>query len=195
MGPSPSVLGMDHLSFPALVGALVVVVFFRAQGTYWLGRAVTASARRLRSRPLRGGDSRDPGWWERTVVRVERWSNGESGRRAAARLHRWGPIAVTLSFLTVGIQTAVNGTAGLSRMSFTRYTLAMLPGCVAWALIYASVGLAAFYAAVALAARSPWVLMAVALALLVAIAAAVTRRRRQRQSQSGRVAVEQLTQF
>ena len=50
MGPTPAVLGLHDLTFPALVGALFVVVFLRAQGTYWLGRAVTASARRLRSR-------------------------------------------------------------------------------------------------------------------------------------------------
>jgi len=178
MGPTPSVLGMDGLTFPALVGALFVVVLLRAQGTYWLGRAVTASARRLRSRPLRGGDARAGGWWDRTVVGVERWSNGEGGRRAAARLHRWGPLAVTLSFLTVGIQTAVNGMAGLTRMSVMRYTLAMIPGCLAWALIYASVGLAAFYAAVALAARSPWVLTGAGVLVLACVVGLVLRRGR-----------------
>ena len=178
MGPTPSVLGMDGLTFPALVGALFVVVFLRAQGTYWLGRGVTASARRLRARPLREGSFRAASWWDRVVVGVERWSNGESGRRAGARLHRWGPLAVTLSFLTVGIQTAVNGTAGLTRMSFTRYTVAMVPGCVAWALIYASVGLAAFYAAVALAARSPWTLAGVGMLVLAGVVALALRRGR-----------------
>ena len=178
MGPTPDVLGLHDLTFPALVGALFVVVFLRAQGTYWLGRAVTASARRLRSRSRPEASLVAGNWWDRTVVRVERWSNGESGRRAGARLRRWGPLAVTLSFLTVGIQTAVNGTAGLTRMSFTRYTVAMVPGCVAWALIYASVGLAAFYAAVALAARSPWVLAGAGSLVLAGVVALALRRGR-----------------
>jgi len=63
-------------------------------------------------------------------------------------------------------------------MSFTRYTVAMVPGCVAWALIYASVGLAAFYAAVALAARSPWTLAGVGMLVLAGVVALALRRGR-----------------
>ncbi|WP_407344030.1 DedA family protein [Pengzhenrongella phosphoraccumulans] len=169
----PPVLGLDTLTFPALVAALFVIVLARAQGTYWLGRAVTASTRRLRT-----GHERHDGRWSRFEVRVERWSHGPGGRRATALLHRWGPVAVTLSFLTVGIQTAVNGTAGLTRMPFLRYLTAMLPGCLAWALIYATVGFAAFYGTVALAARSPWALAGGLVAVAVGIAALVVRRRR-----------------
>ena len=153
MAGIPPVLGLDTLTFPALVAALFVIVLARAQATYWLGRAVTASTRRLRT-------GREPahGRWARFAARVERWSHGPGGRRATALLHRWGPVAVTLSFFTVGIQTAVNAMAGLTRMGFVRYLVAMLPGCLAWALIYATVGFAAFYGTVALAARSPWAL-------------------------------------
>ena len=56
-------------------------------------------------------------------------------------------------------------------MPWVRYTIAMLIGCVAWALIYATVGFAAVEAAMALAAHSPWVLVAV-----VVLVAAVRRR-------------------
>jgi membrane protein DedA with SNARE-associated domain len=80
-------------------------------------------------------------------------------------INRWGAPVVTLSFLTVGFQTVANAAAGLTRMPFLRYLLAMLPGCVAWAFLYATVGLAAVGAAVALAARSPWALLAVVLVL------------------------------
>lgn len=183
MNDVPAVLGLDGLTFPALVAALFVIVLFRAQGTYWLGRAVTASAVRLR----RGHDHdhdpvRSPTWWTRVVFAVERWSHGPGGRRAVALVHRWGPLAVTLSFFTVGIQTAVNAAAGLTRMAYGRYLLAMIPGCAAWALIYATVGFAAFYGAVALATRSPWALGAAIASMLAGLAGlawlAARRRRR-----------------
>ncbi|RYV52576.1 DedA family protein [Pengzhenrongella frigida] len=174
MDAIPSVLGLDTLTFPALVAALFVIVLGRAQGTYWLGRAVTASTRRLRA-----GHRPTAGRWARFAAAVERWSHGPGGRRATALLHRWGPVAVTLSFFTIGIQTAVNATAGLTRMRFSRYLVAMLPGCLAWALIYATVGFAAFYGAVALAAGSPWALAVTALVVLVGVGALLVRRRRQ----------------
>ena len=179
MNDVPAVLGLDGLTFPALVAALFVIVLFRAQGTYWLGRAVTASAVRLRRGREQDHDPvRSPTWWTRVVFAVERWSYGPGGRRAVALVHRWGPLAVTLSFFTVGIQTAVNAAAGLTRMAYGRYLLAMVPGCVAWALIYATVGFAAFYGAVALAARSPWALGAAIAGLLAGLAWLAARRRR-----------------
>lgn len=173
MNGIPSVFGLDTLTFPALVAALFVIVLARAQATYWLGRAVTASTRRLRT-----GRAPAHGRWARFATRVERWSHGPGGRRATALLQRWGPVAVTLSFFTVGIQTAVNATAGLTRMRFVRYLVAMLPGCLAWALIYATVGFAAFYGTVALAARSPWALAGGIAAVGVVVAVLVVRRRR-----------------
>ncbi len=85
---------------------------------------------------------------------------------------------MTLCFLTIGVQTMVNLAAGLGRMPFGRYTLAMVPGCVAWAFIYATVGLTAFYAAVAAAAGSPWGIAVVAALLLGAVLLAVRLHRR-----------------
>ena len=79
----PPVLRLDTLTFPALVAALFVIVLARAQATYWLGRAVTASTRRLRT-----GHEPAHGRWARFAARVERWSHGPGGRRATALLHR-----------------------------------------------------------------------------------------------------------
>lgn len=186
MNDVPAVLGLDELTFPVLVAALFVIVLVRAQATYWLGRAVRSSTHRLR----RDHAPDDRTWWGRVVVSVERWSRGASGRRALALVRRWGPLAVTLSFLTIGIQTAINAAAGLSRMSFARYTLAMLPGCLAWALIYATVGFAALYGALALAAGSPWVVAALAAVLATGLVALAIRRRR-REERTG--AVDRLT--
>ncbi|WP_372592948.1 DedA family protein [Actinotalea sp.] len=149
---------------------LLVVVFFRAQATYWLGRAVAAGA---------------------VHSRLARYVEGPRVRRATEVIDRWGLPVIPLSFLTIGFQTAVNAGAGLLRIRWTRYTVAMIPGCLLWAAIYAAGGLAAFEAGVALAARSPWALAGavVAVAVLVTAMVVVARRRR-----AAARAVEALTE-
>ena len=151
--------------FALLYTFLFVVVFFRAQATYGVGRAVAAGA--LRSR------------WARYV-------EGPRVRRATDVIDRWGLPVIPLSFLTIGFQTAVNAGAGLLRIRWPRYTVAMLPGCVMWAAIYAVGGLAAFEAGVALAAQSPWVLTTVGLAVAsVAAGMVIVARRRRRDPARG----------
>ncbi|MBO1750691.1 hypothetical protein J4G33_02625 [Actinotalea sp. BY-33] len=146
--------------FALVYGFLLVVVFCRAQGTYWLGRAIAAGA--LRSR----------------------WSAAMSGprmTRAVDAIDRWGLPVIPLSFLTVGFQTTVNAAAGFLRIRWVRYTVAMVPGCLAWALIYTVGGLAAFEAGAALLARSPWALAVGVLLVLLVGAALVLRHRRSRE--------------
>ncbi len=63
-------------------------------------------------------------------------------------------------------------------MPWVRYTVAMVIGCLAWALIYATVGIAAFEASIALAARSPWILVGVILLVAAVVVAALAYRRR-----------------
>ena len=134
------------ITFAVLFG----IVFLRAQGTYWIGRAVTAGL---------------------LHTRVARWMTNPRMTRAVDALNRWGLPVVTVSFLTVGFQTVVNAAAGLIRMPWLRYTLAMLVGCAAWAAIYATVGIAAFEASLALAAGSPWALVGVLAVVLGAVIA------------------------
>lgn len=153
--------GLGGFPFGVVVVGLFVIVFLRAQATYWLGRGVAAGT-------IRSGAGR------RLASRL----SGPGLGRALAYLHRWGPLAVTLSFLTVGVQTMINGAAGLTRMPFLRYTLAMIPGCVMWAFIYATVGLTAFYAAVGAAAGSWWGVALLGVAVAVVVALVVRRRRR-----------------
>ena len=88
------------LPFPLVVGALFCIVMARANGTYWMGRLVTRGAASTRARVL----LESPGY-----------------QRATERLHRWGAPVVTLSFLTVGVQTMVNIAAGATRMPLRRY--------------------------------------------------------------------------
>ena len=141
------------IAFAALFG----IVFARAQLTYWAARGLVAGAGRTRL--------------------ADRLDDPKT-LRITVSLNRWGPPLVTLSFLTVGIQTAVNAAAGLTRMPWPRYTAWMVPGCLAWAAIYATVGLAAVQAWIALAARSawaPWIALAVVIAVIALVI--VLRRR------------------
>jgi len=87
---------------------------------------------------------------------VARWFDGPIPRRGAAMLDKWGIIVIPLCFLTVGIQTAVNAGAGLVRMRWSTYTIAMIPGCILWALLYGLGMLAIFAATIRAIAGSPW---------------------------------------
>ena len=122
---------------------LFIVVLLRAQLTYWLARGVASGA------VLASGRKGFPG-------SVARWFDGPIPRRGAAMLDKWGIIVIPLCFLTVGIQTAVNAGAGLVRMRWSTYTIAMIPGCILWALLYGLGMLAVFAAAIRAIAGSPW---------------------------------------
>jgi membrane protein DedA with SNARE-associated domain len=149
---------LDGKPFAITFAVLFGIVLLRAQATYWIARGVTAGVLHTR--------------WAAKVT-------GPRTTRAIAALNRWGLPLVTISFLTIGLQTVVNAAAGLIRMPWIRYTFAMLIGCIAWALIYATVGIAAVEAALALAARSPWALVgALAIASGIVIAIIVVGRRR-----------------
>ena len=157
---------LEGKPFAITFAVLFGIVLLRAQATYWLGRGVTAGVLHTR-------------WADRIT--------GPRTTKAIASLNRYGPPLVTVSFLTIGFQTVVNAAAGLIRMPWVRYTIAMLIGCVAWALIYATVGFAAVEAGIALATHSPWMLVAVVL-LVVAVVVAIVIARRRRASQDGDVA-------
>lgn len=105
--------------FPVIVAALFCIVLVRTNSTYWVGRLVAGGAQRTRAARLM--DS--PGY-----------------RRAVERVNRWGAPAVSVSFLTIGVQTLVNLAAGATRMPLVRYLPATIIGSVAWALLYGTVG-------------------------------------------------------
>ena len=151
---------MTWAQFLPTFGVLFLVVMARANGTYWIGRGVAAGTRRLRSAE---GESAAPRW-----------------QRAQRLIHRWGPLAVVLSFLTVGIQTAVNATAGMVRMPLRRYLPAVTLGGIIWATLYATVGLAAAQAWLAAAARWPGTVAVVAVILVVATIGWIWLRRQRR---------------
>src|SRR5690606_4932759 len=100
-----------------------------------------------------------------------------SVQRATELVNRWGAWVVALSFLTVGFQTAANAAAGLTAMPARRYLPALAVGGLAWAIIYATVGLVAVAGWFELFLVSPAGAVAV-LALLVLLVALVLHHRR-----------------
>jgi membrane protein DedA with SNARE-associated domain len=147
------------LPFGWAAAFLTCVAAFRSQCTYWVGRAINAGVLRTR--------------WAR------HWQS-DRAQQGIDALQRWGWPIIPLSFLTVGFQTAVNAGAGLIGWRWPRYTLAAIPGWIAWGLAYAAGLLAAFGAAVSLAARSPWLAGVAGLAVVTAAAVVVRRHRRRR---------------
>jgi membrane protein DedA with SNARE-associated domain len=126
-----------------LYGFLVVVAFGRGGATYVLARG----ARGLASRRCA---------LDRTWV-----------RRGEDVVRRFGAPAVTLCFLTVGIQTAVNAAAGSLRMPLRRYVPALVLGALLWAGVYLTIGLAvveAFWGA-----GRPWLVVVVVLTAVVMV--------------------------
>ncbi|WP_067782631.1 DedA family protein [Actinomyces vulturis] len=105
--------------------ALWCGVMIRANFTYWIGRAIAAGT---------------------AHSRMASWIESPTYARAHAATERWGIIVVPISFVTVGFQTMVQLAAGVTRMSLKRYLPAVALGCAIWAAIYATVGMAVFFA-------------------------------------------------
>lgn len=138
-----------------IVAALFVIVMLRANATYWLGRGMTAGAQRTRLARLLE---------TRHYANATRW------------LNRWGAPAISVSFLTVGVQTVINLAAGVTRMPLRRYLPAVTVGCVLWAFLYGTVGFIGWAAVVKLWNYSPALLIAVAVLAVAGLVFAVARR-------------------
>jgi len=118
-------------------------------------------------------------------ARAQRLVQTRAARRGLALVHRWGPLAVTFAYVTVGVQTAVFVGAGLLRMPYLRFVVASVPGSVAWSAIWGTVGLGVVWGAVGLAARSPWALAGAVALVAVVVAVALRRRRSARRDADG----------
>lgn len=149
----------------ALLG-LTAVAMGRGQATYWVARLVTEQALR-RVKPAQG--------WQ---ARVHAWLQGEQIAHGRRSIERWGLVVVPLCYLTVGFQTVVLAAAGVLRITWLRFTLAQVPGALAWGLIYTTIGFAAWEAVLLAAAGSPWALAGLVALVLVLVATLVSRRSR-----------------
>ncbi len=138
------------------IAFLYLVILCRAGATYALGRGARKAADR---------------------GRVANWLASPRVERATRIVNAWGAPVVAFSFLTVGFQTAANAAAGLTGMPLRRYLPALAIGGLAWAIIYATVGLAAVALWFQLFLRSPWAAVAV-LAIVAAVVIVLVRSRR-----------------
>lgn len=144
----------DDLPLVPTILFLFVVAFGRAGLTYALAR-----------------------WLRNAAAHRSAFLDRPSITRAEQTVRRFGAPAVTLSFLTIGVQTAVNAAAGALRMPLVVYVPALAAGAAVWAVLYATVGLAA---AAALLGRLSPVLLVLALAAVVLVAVATSYGRRRR---------------
>lgn len=112
---------VNDLPVAAAFGVLFCIVMVRANATYWIARGLRAGADRRR--------------WG---VRLDSAQMPRAQRLVTA----WGPVAVTLSFMTIGLQTAINACAGAMRMPMRRYLPAVVAGSLLWATIYSTLGTA-----------------------------------------------------
>ena len=117
----------------------------RATVTFTLGRGIAAGA-------------------DHTALR--RYMSGPVYERAMHFADRWGPWAIPFCFLTVGIQTAVIGSAGMARMRWIRFLPAMALGTLIWGIIYGTVGMAVVWAVITAMLMNPWTIPALAVAVV-----------------------------
>lgn len=171
------------LPFWQAFAALFVIVFARSNATYWVGRGAVAGWRRRRSAraasPTRTPrlDAGTPPPSPATRADAEEGDATDPRlERGTALVRRLGPVAVTLSYLTVGVQTAVHLASGALRMPLRHYLPAAVVGSSAWAALYATVGIAVVQAWVAAEAGSWWGMAVVGL-VAVALTWWVGRRR------------------
>lgn len=119
--------------------------FVRGNAMYWIGRAI-----------------RTGGAKSRWATLLERPGMAKAEQLVA----RFGPPAIPLGHLTVGVQSAINITAGVLRMPQSRWLPAIVVGALLWAAIYTTVGLAIL---AALLGRVQWWWAVIAVLVIGAI--------------------------
>lgn len=159
----PQFAFLEGQPFWVVYFTLLVVILLRAPATYWIGRGLGAGVTRSRL-------------GERLGPRLD---------RARERVDHYGAPVVTLSFLTVGMQTAINLSAGVVRMRFPRYFVAVLIGGLAWAGLWGVVISGVVGTWLALFLDSPWTALGVAVVAVVLVTAMVLYTRYSRARRAG----------
>ena len=152
---------IHSLPYPWVFLFFWCLAMMRSHTMYWIGRGITAGTTRSRWVSLLESP---------VYARAQAWSA------------RWGVLAVPVSFLTVGIQSVIQLSAGVARMPLRRYVAATAAGAIAWATVYTTIGMAILSAwLTGPTGRLICLLMLTALALVVVI----RRSRVMRGSQGG----------
>ena len=152
---------IHSLPYPWVFLFFWCLAMMRSHTMYWIGRGITAGTARSRWVSLLESP---------VYARAQAWSA------------RWGVLAVPVSFLTVGLQSVIQLSAGVARMPLRRYVAATAAGAIAWAAVYTTIGMAILTAwLTGPTGRLICLLMLTALALVVVI----RRSRVMRGSQGG----------
>ena len=112
---------IHSLPYPWVFLFFWCLAMMRSHTMYWIGRGITAGTARSRWVSLLESP---------VYARAQAWSA------------RWGVLAVPVSFLTVGIQSVIQLSAGVARMPLRRYVAATAAGAIAWAAVYTTIGMA-----------------------------------------------------
>ena len=112
---------IHSLPYPWVFLFFWCLAMMRSHTMYWIGRGIIAGTARTR--------------W---VSLIE----SPMYARAQAWSARWGVLAVPMSFLTVGLQSFIQISAGVARMPLHRYAAATVVGAIAWAIVYTTIGMA-----------------------------------------------------
>ena len=112
---------IHSLPYPWVFLFFWCLAMMRSHTMYWIGRGITAGTARSRWVSLLESP---------VYARAQAWSA------------RWGVLAVPVSFLTVGIQSVIQLSAGVARMPLRRYVAATAAGAIAWAAVYTTNGMA-----------------------------------------------------
>lgn len=145
----------DGWPFVGVFAFMFTLGMLRGQATYWLARTIT-------QKTLLRSEASD-GWRGRAAS----WLSGKDVNRGAETIRRIGLVAIPLAYLTIGFQTLVLAGAGVLRIRPIAFTLVQIPGALAWATIYSTIGWAVWGAAVSAFAGSPMGLLGVVLIALV----------------------------
>jgi len=157
---------LASLPYWLLLTVLSLGAMARGQLVYWIGRVATEQTLR-RTHPAGG-------WRER----AHRWLSDGGADAGIVVIRRWGLIAIPFSYVTIGLQSMIQAGAGVLRIPWWKYTLAQIPGALAWGAIYASFGFFAWSLIGQAAAGNPAAAIALAALAVVLIGGLVLIRRR-----------------
>ena len=143
--------------YAATLAFFFSVAMVRSNATYWAGRGLRAG----------GEGTRLSAHLDRpAVLAAERF------------VRRVGAPAVTVSFLTIGFQTAIIAAAGVLRMPLSRFVPAAAAGSLVWAGVYTTIGFAVVDAWLT-GTAGPWLLLVVVVVAVVwGVTLLVSRRAR-----------------
>ena len=148
---------VDAQPFWLLVVIFFAWIFVRAHVIYGVGRAAAAGV---------------------LGARVAALTERPGMTRARAGFDRVGLAIIPLSFLVAGLTFATQLTAGVMQLRWPRYLVAMVPGCLVWAVLTATIGTLALGAVLRLWDAPVAVQALVAALVLTAVGAWVVLRRR-----------------